>query len=606
MRSKNWIIMFLCCLLSLPFLLAAFNYVVDPFGVFGHMTWYSFSETLNPRVAKTEYLEDHWDDYDSYVVGCSSTSSYPVEALNEYLGGSFYNWIVYGADMEDSARLVAYLLENDDVKNIVLNVYIDNGITCSTGEDDLTLKLHQKVSGADATSFYFDYLMADPNYAMDKLEAMGDDTWLPQTFDVFNETTGAYDKRARDIENIGDMERYLQAYPVFADYPIYPTALDATQACMEQVAVIRDLCEAAGTKLYVVCAPVYGEYLNTFSDEDLAEFYTALAQVTDYWDFTYSSVSWEPRYFYDGTHFRNDVGEMALGRMFGNDSIYIPEDFGAYVTAENVAEHVKTLTNRTGGQEDSGYTCEVPILMYHHLSEEGGSDINISTAAFTDQIRALAQAGYTAVTFDDLYDYVTTGAELPEKPVVITFDDGYQSNYDIAYPILEQYGMKATIFPIGVSVGKDTYKDTGAAITPHFGWEEAAEMVESGVISIQTHTYDMHQAAEYETGPVREGVLQMDGESEEDYMEAFRSDLTRAMEDVEAATGEEVTVLAYPFGFYTPLSQALCKELGIRATVTVESRSNTLVKGLPQCLYGMGRYTVAEISGDELLAMLEG
>lgn len=606
MNSKKWIIMFVCCLLSLPVLLAGLNFVVDPFGVFGNLTWYSFSETLNPRVAKTAYLEEHWDDYDAYVVGCSSTSSYSVEELNGYLDASFYNLIMYGADMEDVEKTVAYLLENDTVRYLVLNVYVDNGISIGGGEDDLTLKLHEKVSGADPLAFYGGYLMADPNYAFDKLEAMVQDTWLPQTFDVFDEVTGVYDKRARDVENISDMERYVEAYPVFADYPVYATEMAATEQCMESVAAIRDMCAAAGTELLVVCAPVYGEYLNSFSDEDLAAFYTALGEVTDYWDFTYSSVSWEPRYFYDATHFRNAVGTMALAKIFGNDDVYIPEDFGAYVTAETAAEHAATLTNRSGGQDDSGYTREVPILMYHHLSEEGGTDINISTAAFEDQMRSLRDAGYTAITFDDLYAYVEHGTELPEKPVLITFDDGYESNYELAWPILERYGMKATIFAIGVSVGKDTYKDTGEAIIPHFSMEQAAEMVESGVISVQTHTYDMHQAAEYETGPVREGVLQMKGESEEDYMASFRADIQRAKSELETGTGEAVTALAYPFGFYTTLSEALCRAEGIRATVTTESRSNTVIKGLPQCLYGMGRYTVTEISGEALLELLEG
>lgn len=83
--------------------------------------------------------------------------------------------------------------------------------------------------------------------------------------------------------------------------------------------------------------------------------------------------------------------------------------------------------------------------------------------------RALSEAGYTGVSFDELQAYVLRGAPLPEKPVVITFDDGYESNYTLAYPILQKYGMKATIFAIGVSFGTDHYKDTDYAITPHFG-----------------------------------------------------------------------------------------------------------------------------------------
>ena len=606
MKSKKWVFMFLGCLLSLPLLLMVLNYVVDPFGVFGNMTWYSFSETLNPRVAKTTYLKEHWQEYDSYLVGCSSTSSYPVETLNEYLDASFYNTISYGVDMKDAEETVRWLLDNCTVRNIVLNVYVDNGVTYDVGQDQLTLKLHEEVSGENALSFYGGYLLADPNYAFDKLKDKAADTELSQTFDVFDEKTGAYDKRARDVENIGDLERYYESYPVFTDYLVYPARMGEIESTMESVAAIRDMCEAAGVNLYVVCAPVYGEYLNTFTDEDLAAFYTALAEVTDYWDFTYSSVSWEPRYFYDSTHFRNAVGDMALARMFGDDSVYVPEDFGAYVTAENVKEHVKTLTNRAGGLDDSAYTCELPVLMYHHIAEEGDGGVTISAECFEEQIAALSEAGYTAVSLEDLYAYVEEGTPLPDKPILITFDDGYESNYEIAWPILEKYDMKAVIFTIGVSVGKDTYKDTDTAITPHFSYEEAREMAASGTISIQSHTYDMHQSAQLDEAPARTSAVPLEGESEGAYMEAFLSDMEQSMSEIQKGVGEPVTAMAYPNGEYTTLSQALCAELGLKATFTTEARTNVLIKGLPQCLYGMGRYNVEEISGEELLDLIQG
>ena len=87
-----------------------------------------------------------------------------------------------------------------------------------------------------------------------------------------------------------------------------------------------------------------------------------------------------------------------------------------------------------------------------------------------------------------------------KKPVVITFDDGYLSNYQYAYPILKETGMVATIFVIGATVGNtEHYKNTNYPITPHFTFQQGAEMVASGIISIQSHTYDMHQWAPYET-----------------------------------------------------------------------------------------------------------
>lgn len=93
------------------------------------LSWFSYDETNNPRVAKFTYLEQHHDEYDSYILGCSSTSSFPVDAFNEAYGASFYNLIMYGADMRDCEKIARYLIEHYEVKNLILNVYLDNGLT---------------------------------------------------------------------------------------------------------------------------------------------------------------------------------------------------------------------------------------------------------------------------------------------------------------------------------------------------------------------------------------------------------------------------------------------------------------------------------------------
>ncbi len=625
MSSKRWFVMFILTLLLLPVMWAACNFIVDPFGVFGSdfLSWTSFSETMNPRVGKFMYLEEHHDEYDSYIIGCSSTSSYPVEDLNEYLNADFYNLIMYGADMWDVEKITEYITENYTVKNLVLNLYVDNGQHYNEGEDLLTDKLHYKVSGASGLSFYGGYMFSSLNYAFDKLSALKNDTILAQSFDVFDEQTGAYDKRSRDIENIGDMRSYLEAYPVFADYPLSAPSMDKIDECMESVAAIKKICEERGVNFYAVCAPVYAEYLQYFDPQELAEFYTKLAGVTPFYDFTYSSISCDPRYFYDATHFRNFVGDMASGYMFGDDSVYMPEDFGEYVTEENAEEHAEWLAGTVSerrfeerlnsvleGQENE-YTAELPVLMYHNIAGNGDGSVTVTAESFESQMKTLAENGYTAVTLDDLYDFVYSGAELPDKPVLITFDDGYMSNYEIAWPILEKYGMKAVIFAIGVSVGKDTYKDTGIEITPHFSYEQAKEMIDSGVISVQTHTYDMHQNADYErlsngAGSIaRTDAVKLEDESEQAFADAFAKDLQKGMNGIEEHTGQPVTALAYPNGRYSELSQAVCRSAGIKATFTVEGRVNTLIKGLPQCLYGLGRYNVDDISGQELLDMIE-
>ena len=595
MTSKKWLLSFFLTILGIVLLLMAFNWITDPFGAFGDriLQWWSYDETNNPRVSKISYLEQHHDEYDSYIIGCSSSSSWPTEALNKCLDADFYNMIMYGADMYDVELTAKYLAENYEVKNLVLHLYIHNAETYNTEPNNMTYNLHYKVDGSSALSFYTKYLFANPTYGFTKLKNLVTDTYLQQSYDVFNETTGAYDKSLRDVQPVSDLESYLaeDMYGDFNDYPSLDGHINYINECMDSVAAIKALCDKHGINLIVVTPPMYYENANYYSLDEFNTFNTRLAEITDFWDFTLSSVSFDPRYFYDTTHFRNCVGEMAVAYMSGNKDIYIPDDFGAYVTADTVDELMASYAS-AAPKDINEYTAQVPILMYHHLSQdEHATGDTISIAKFTEQMAALSDAGYTAVTFEDLHDYVSGGKDLPENSVVITFDDGYESNLRLAAPVLKEYGLCATVFAIGVSEGKDTYKDTGVSIYPHFSFADAASY--SDVITVQSHSYDMHQSEQLDTAPLRINALRWIGESESDYIAALRQDCENFNNVYQRTFGTAPTVFAYPHGKYDMLSEVLLSENGIYATVTSDAKTNTVIKGLPNSLHCLGRYTVS-------------
>lgn len=605
MSAKKWVLCFAAAAAVTVLSIALLNLAVDPFGAFGDrlFNWYSYNFTNNPRVAKISYLEDNYKKYDSYIVGCSSTSSFPADKFSEYTGGSFYNMIVYGADMYDTEKTVEYISENYNAKNIVVNLYITNGETYDEETDKLTRNLHWKVGEDSFLSYTLNYLFAAPRYAAAKLKAYREDTFLPQTFDVFDVESGAYDKRARDAEPIGNMDSYLESYPVFRDYPVEEHNLNNMDKAVASLKKIKELCDDKGINLTVMTSPVYFEYMSFFNREDVSEFYAKIAEVTPFWDFSLSSVSYEPRYFYDSTHFRNCVGDMAAARIFNDSSVYIPEDFGVFVTEENVASHTEEMYRKYA--DVAAYTKNLPVLMYHHIAEEANTDTIITPALFKEHMDAIRQNGYEAVSLKQIYDYVLKGAELPEKPVLITFDDGYSSNYEVAYPILKENNMKAAVFMIGSSTGKDTYKATDYKIYPHFTEEEAELMHESGIIELASHTFDMHQSRLYEEGAARESVLRFEDESEESYIKALSDDYNKSKAQLEGITGRENYALAYPLGKWDTLSQAVLTGLGVEITLSTEPGMNTLVKGLPQSLYSLKRYNIHQgITTEELLSYL--
>lgn len=603
LSSKGWLVLFALTVVLLGLGLGLFNILTDPFGAFGDrvLDWWSFNETNNPRVAKFSYLEEHHEEYDSYIIGCSSTSSFPKEQLDEYLDANFYNLIMYGADLLDVEQYVRYLLDHYTVKNLVLNVYVGNAQRYDVESDPLTDSMPWQVDGSSPLAFYARYLFADPRYGWDKLQKLRTDSVIQDVHDVFDVESGAYDKSRRDVEPVGDLASYLAEYPVFSNYPRYKTEVDQMENCMKSVAAIRDMCREAGVNLLVVTPPLYWDHINQLAREDVENFYTRLAEVTPYWDFTVSSVSRDPRYFYDEAHFRNCVGKMALARIFEDDTVYIPEDFGVYVTPENAAEHTVGYWD-VPEPDTSQYTRRVPILMYHDL--EGDS---LSAAQFEEQMAALSGAGYTSVNFEQLRAYVEQGTPLPDKSVVITFDDGYLSNMTYGLPVLEKYGMKATIFVIGCSVGKDTYKDTGVAMRPHFSLEQAKEMMDTGLITIGSHGWNIHEVEGRDPEPIRRGMLRREEETEKEYMAFLREDIRQENELLFPILGRNVDILAYPFGLHETLGDLVLNEAGIYATVTTQPGENIIIKGMPQSLLGMPRYDInASVTGEGLLALIEG
>mgnify|MGYP001667819701 FL=1 len=128
-------------------------------------------------------------------------------------------------------------------------------------------------------------------------------------------------------------------------------------------------------------------------------------------------------------------------------------------------------------------------------------------------------------------------------------------------------------------------------------------MLDSGLISIGSHTYDMHQWPPYETvKPARENMLPLPGESETEYIDAVQTDAAREAETFAAFGIPRPDVLAFPEGAHTTLTDVVLRECGYKVTLTTdESRVNTVVVGLPQTLIDLGRMTVLPGMTDEQL-----
>lgn len=509
---------------------------------------------LSPQMV---WLSEHPQEYGTYVIG-PAASSYQSLYANQTDG---YYALADGG--EDYPALAAWLLEHCQVSHLVLAL---------------------SLTETDA-----------------------------QVIQPLSPVAAPTDRQLREVEKIGALSVYQAAHgqEFYLPAGIQPPPLrdDARLA-----AQIRALCEERGVRLSVVLSPVFQGRWALYSQEDLRARYAALAREVDFWDFSLTSASFDSRYFYNSASFRPALGAMVMAQVLGTEGAYRPDGFGSLVTSGTCQYYLDWLFDNPPAADPAGYTADVPILLYHHVVDELGEGDDrqtvVSTATFERQMRQLAEEGYHAVSSQELIDYVYRGAPLPDKPVYITFDDGYYSNYALARPILEKYGMKATIFSIGVSMGSTQYyKDTSYPTVPHFGYEEARELERAGAADIQSHTYDMHQWAPYETGDcVRSSILPLEGERYADYAAALLADLETYDQKRTQELGGGFAALAYPGGEYCGWTEALVHQAGISLTLSTSTdRRNVLVKGLPQSLYALCRWYVTEDTTPEgLRAILQG
>lgn len=224
----------------------------------------------------------------------------------------------------------------------------------------------------------------------------------------------------------------------------------------------------------------------------------------------------------------------------------------------------------------------IPIIMYHSISRDESmqNDYVISPITLEKDIVYLKQKGYTPIFVQEIIDYVHIDTPLPEKPIVLTFDDGFSDNLEYLLPLLEKYDFKATVSV----VGSYTEISDNSKINPYLKSEEITKLYESCHVEIANHSYDMHS-----TGGVRNGCSIISGESYEEYRNTLLTDLDKTQKYLLENCKILPTVFTYPYGFVCEPSMRIVKSAGFKASLGVEEKPNFITKD-PDCLYNLNRY----------------
>ncbi|MDD6189924.1 MAG: polysaccharide deacetylase family protein [Clostridiales bacterium] len=218
------------------------------------------------------------------------------------------------------------------------------------------------------------------------------------------------------------------------------------------------------------------------------------------------------------------------------------------------------------------------VLMYHDFVEDNTEcdPWTTTVSSFRKDLQWLVDNGYSFVLPSEL----VAGKELPEKAVMLTMDDGYTSNYEIAYPILQEFGAKTVISLI---VSRQSYDPT------HWlSWDMCREMADSGLVEFGSHTYKSHAySEEYNTY----GIQHRPEETEEEYDERILPDLQLSIDEIEANLGQKVLLFAYPQGRTDDWASDFIKEHFAISLTTVAAPAD-----ISNGLYNLPRYNINTVN----------
>jgi peptidoglycan/xylan/chitin deacetylase (PgdA/CDA1 family) len=238
---------------------------------------------------------------------------------------------------------------------------------------------------------------------------------------------------------------------------------------------------------------------------------------------------------------------------------------------------------------------EVPVLCHHFLRTNttpvqffrilGGLFLNLpllrdmevwsqSQREFEREMKYLYDQGYVTVSLNDLHEWRQGRKRLPEKSIVITFDDGDRSVLDIAFPILQKYGFRATLFIVTSAVGTNWDR------VRNLSWDEITLLHESGVFDIGSHTHALHYKVDTPGKPLPV-ALGMEGgffvpENGERWQTRVHDDLVASRRLIKANVGVDTVHLAWPYGGRSAATDSIAASAGFHSVSTLSPGMNEL------------------------------
>ncbi len=247
---------------------------------------------------------------------------------------------------------------------------------------------------------------------------------------------------------------------------------------------------------------------------------------------------------------------------------------------------------------------ELPIIMYHHMTEDKNKagKYTVHVSEFIKDLECIEDNGYTPVNVSQLISFVNGDSSLPEKPIMITFDDGFESFYSLAFPVLKEKNMKSVVSVIGRVTEKYSESEDHNINYSNMNFSQINELYSSSLVEIQNHSYDMHLSSDGK----RKGISKLNNESYDEYKKNLSTDLLTLQKILKLKCGITPQCVVYPYGAYSKETLGIIKKLGFKSTMLCEERINTIIQGDEDSLYNLGRYNrPSGISSEEFFSKIK-
>lgn len=242
----------------------------------------------------------------------------------------------------------------------------------------------------------------------------------------------------------------------------------------------------------------------------------------------------------------------------------------------------KQSTNSSESKFSLPRSITLPVIMYHSVSDEYESEWTITDAQLRQDLDYLKKEGFEAVLSQDLIDFVDGKGQLPAKPILLTFDDGYQNNYTTVFPMLKEFHQRAVVLPIGIACDCENQV--------FLNWDQVKEMKQDGCIEIGNHTWDMHRKMK---NPPRQGCKKLKEESIESYQEMLKADLETLQNKIVDISGSKPICFAYPYGARSKEAEHVLHSMGFKLSLLTKEGFNTVKRGDSTSLLNLKRYNRA-------------